>query len=102
MVISMEINDNKNYRFSLNRNIKIAEEIYKSRIEDANKFYEEFYEEFEKRECPFCGSNVSKKEKKFLKYRVCRCKKCNSIYVNPVPTEKYWKFIIKNINQIKY
>jgi len=97
----MEINDNKNYRFSLNRDIKIAEAIYKSRIQDANKFFKKYNKKFENRKCPFCGNDVSKKEKNFLKYKVCKCKKCNSLYVNPVPTEKILEIYYKKYKSNK-
>lgn len=41
------------------------------------------------RNCPFCGYDEFDEEEKFYgRYGVARCKRCNSLYVNPCPSQE--------------
>lgn len=64
-------------------------ELYKKRIENAKYIFDTYYDKFEYRNCPICGSNNFGNDKKFLeRYEVCICNICNSYYVNPIPNQE--------------
>ena len=74
-------------RFSENRTIEEAWKIFESRINDAKLIYDKFESDFHYRLCPICGQDDYINLEKFInRYDVCKCKICNSEYVNPVPS----------------
>ena len=76
--------------FSESRTYEEAVAIHLQRVEDAISYFEKYKdtEEFFVRECPFCGYNEYAEEEKFQgRYGVARCKRCNSLYVNPCPSQ---------------
>lgn len=76
--------------FSESRTYEEAVAIHLQRVEDAISYFEKYKDtgEFFIRECPFCGYDEYEEEEKFYdRYGVARCKKCNSIYVNPCPSQ---------------
>jgi len=74
-------------RFSSNRTIEEGREIFESRINDAKIIYDKFGSDFQYRPCPICGQDEYINLEKFInRYDVCKCKICNSEYVNPVPS----------------
>ncbi|MGS0763321.1 class I SAM-dependent methyltransferase [Syntrophomonas curvata] len=73
-------------KFSSNRSLEEAEEMYNQRIEDAIDIYKRYNGRFFLRECPFCGSGDYTDSEKFHNtYGISKCNKCNSLYVNPCP-----------------
>jgi 2-polyprenyl-3-methyl-5-hydroxy-6-metoxy-1,4-benzoquinol methylase len=73
-------------RFSENRTIEEGRKIFESRINDAKIIYDKFGLDFQYRPCPICGQDEYTNLEKFInRYDVCKCKICNSEYVNPVP-----------------
>jgi len=83
--------------FKENRNKKQSLKIFKLRIKDSNEIYKKFSKDFYVRACPICGFNKSEKQKKFNnRYGVVSCKKCNTLYVNPVPNIKALKYYYNN------
>ena len=75
--------------FKENRSFKQAYILYKLRIDGSNEIYKKFSKDFILRDCPICGFNEAFNLTKFnKKYGVKCCKKCNSLYVNPVPNIK--------------
>lgn len=84
-------------RFTESRTYEEAYKIAEKRIEDAIKIYDIYKEKeenehkkyFVERVCPFCGEKKYKNEEKFHnRYGVARCRRCNSLYVNPCPTQE--------------
>jgi len=74
-------------RFSENRTIEEGVNIFESRINDAKIIYDKFGSDFQCRPCPICGQDEYINLEKFInRYDVCKCKICNSEYVNPVPS----------------
>lgn len=76
--------------FSESRTYKEAVAIHRQRVEDAIGYFEKYKDtgEFFVRECPFCGYDAYAEEEKFYdRYGVARCKRCNSLYVNPCPSQ---------------
>lgn len=78
-------------KFIESRTYEEAFEIGKQRIEDAIKLYDTYFSEegkFVERPCPFCGSESYDNAEPFQgRYGVAKCKRCNSLYVNPCPTQ---------------
>ena len=73
--------------FTENRTRKEALTIYNQRVEDAKIIYDKFSDTFLQRSCPYCLSDKFKPEEKFIDlYDVAKCSRCNSLYVNPVPS----------------
>ena len=73
-------------KFSENRTIEEGRKIFESRINDAKIIYDKFGLDFQYRPCPICGQDDYTNLEKFInRYDVCKCKFCNSEYVNPVP-----------------
>jgi len=73
--------------FSENRTIEEGRKIFESRINDAKIIYDKFGSDFQCRPCPICGQDEYINLEKFInRYEVCKCKICNSEYVNPVPS----------------
>lgn len=94
-------------RFTESRTYEQAYAIANSRIADAIKIYdvykarekEEKKEYFKKRPCPFCGEEEYEEEEKFHeRYGVARCKRCNSLYVNPCPVPEVLTDYYNNYN----
>ncbi|MEF9940872.1 MAG: methyltransferase domain-containing protein [Lachnospiraceae bacterium] len=82
-------------RFSENRTEEERINIYNQRIKDAIELYQKYHTEFVDRDCPFCEYHMSQEEaKEFAQerfhntYEVVCCKHCNSLYVNPCPTQE--------------
>jgi len=74
-------------KFSENRTVEEARKIFESRINDAKIIYDKFRLDFQYRPCPICGQDEYINLDKFInRYDVCKCKICNSEYVNPVPS----------------
>ena len=74
-------------RFSENRTIEEGRKIFESRINDAKIIYDKFGSDFQCRPCPICGQDEYINLEKFInRYDICKCKICNSEYVNPVPS----------------
>ena len=74
-------------RFSENRTIEEGRKIFESRINDSKIIYDKFKSDFQCRPCPICGQDEYINLEKFINlYDVCKCKICNSEYVNPVPS----------------
>lgn len=76
--------------FSESRTYEEAVATHRQRVEDAIEYFEKYKdtEEFFIRECPFCGYDAYEEEEKFYgRYGVARCKRCNSLYVNPCPSQ---------------
>ena len=74
-------------RSSANRTIEEGREIFESRINDAKIIYDKFGLDFQYRPCPICGQDEYINLEKFInRYDVCKCKICNSEYVNPIPS----------------
>lgn len=78
-------------KFIESRTYEEAFEIGKQRIDDAVKLYDTYFSEegkFVERPCPFCGNESYDAAEPFQgRYGVARCKRCNSLYVNPCPTQ---------------
>lgn len=81
-------------RFTESRTYDEAYAIADRRIQDAINIYDVYKEKekiehkkyFVERVCPFCGEKDYWQEEKFHKrYGVAKCKRCNSLYVNPCP-----------------
>lgn len=84
-------------KFSENRSFEEAIEIYNQRIEDAITIYNKFSSEFIIRPCPFCQSGKYEELEPFHdRYGIVKCKRCNSIYVNPCPTQEALNYYYKN------
>ena len=49
----------------------------------------------EKTRCNLCKSNNYRVIQKPLPFKIVKCKKCNLIYVNPRPTQKYIKKLLE-------
>jgi 2-polyprenyl-3-methyl-5-hydroxy-6-metoxy-1,4-benzoquinol methylase len=78
-----------NLFFNQNRSKAEALSIYQQRVDDAKRFYELYHESFSLRNCPYCDEKEFTQEEKFLDmYGVARCSRCNSVYVNPVPSKE--------------
>lgn len=80
-------------KFTESRTYEEAYTVAQQRIDDAVKLYDEYKHDmdkyFIKRPCPFCGEESYTEEVPFQnRYGVARCKKCNSLYVNPCPTQE--------------
>lgn len=76
--------------FTESRTYEEAVAIHEQRVNDAIYYFEKYKDtsEFFVRECPFCGYEEYYNEEKFYnRYGIARCKKCNSLYVNPCPTQ---------------
>lgn len=75
--------------FTDNRTIEEARAIYEQRLSDAREVFQRFSEQFQIRNCPFCGSSTHEDEAPFLDlYGVVRCRGCQSRYINPCPSEE--------------
>ena len=81
-------------RFTESRTYEQAQAIAERRIADAIEIYDvykrkeenEHRKYFIERPCPFCGEREYRTEEKFHdRYGVARCRRCNSLYVNPCP-----------------
>ena len=82
-----KFNTMKYTKFSDNRTIEEGRKIFDSRVNDAKIIYDKFGLDFQYRPCPICGQDESTNLEKFInRYDVCKCKICNSEYVNPVPS----------------
>lgn len=79
-------------KFLESRTYEQAYAIAERRIQDAIALYDNYAEggeHFKERVCPFCGEKEYYNEVKFHdRYGVARCKSCNSLYVNPCPTQE--------------
>lgn len=76
-------------KFTTNRSIEEAKEIYKQRIADALYIYRKHKDNFVPRVCFLCGENDFTKLQKFHgSYEVTKCNVCASESVNPVPCEE--------------
>ena len=76
----------KYHSFLENRSVNDAEKIFKQRLSDAKYIYKKYSKDFVTRSCPYCDSSQYKKVDEFHKmYDICKCRKCNSSFVNPVP-----------------
>lgn len=74
-------------KFSDNRSLEEAREIYEQRITDALEIYAKYRSSFIQRDCPFCASTKYYDVEKFHNtYGVSKCKRCNSLFVNPAPS----------------
>lgn len=82
------MDDYKLVKFTSNRSLKEAEEIYSQRLEDAKYIYDKYKKTFFIRNCPFCGSDDYSDQQSFHDtYGVSKCNKCNnSLFVNPCPS----------------
>jgi hypothetical protein len=81
--------NNKYVKFeSVNRSLDEALKIYKQRIRDSIEVYDKFNKDFINRPCPFCG-NMERENRKIKKfhntYKVEKCTRCASNFVNPCP-----------------
>ena len=75
-------------KFSVNRSINEAKEIYKQRIEDALSIYSKHQNNFTHRVCFLCGENDFVKIQNFHdSFEITKCNVCASESVNPVPSE---------------
>lgn len=84
-------------KFSENRSLQEAIEIYNQRIEDAIMIYNKFESKFIIRTCPFCEAEEYEELEPFHdKYGIVKCKRCNSIYVNPCPTQEALNYYYEN------
>ena len=81
-------------RFTESRTYEQAQAIAERRIADAIEIYDVYKRKeenqhrkyFIERPCPFCGEREYRTEEKFHdRYGVARCRRCNSLYVNPCP-----------------
>jgi 2-polyprenyl-3-methyl-5-hydroxy-6-metoxy-1,4-benzoquinol methylase len=76
-------------RFTENRSVKAAKKLHEQRIRDVLDIYKRHHRRFIERDCLFCGSSFSFHADKFHgTYGVDRCRRCSSLYVNPVPDLK--------------
>ncbi len=76
-------------RFTENRTIQEAQELFEQRISDAKYIFEKYAHKFEQRECPICGHAKYQEREKFIGlYGVANCNRCASQYVNPVPPKE--------------
>ena len=76
--------------FSESRTYEEAVAIHRQRVKDAIEYFDKYKDtgEFFVRECPFCGYDAYEEMEKFYgRYGVARCKRCNSLYVNPCPSQ---------------
>ena len=77
----------KYHSFLDNRSVNDAEKIFKQRLSDAKYIYKKYSKDFVTRVCPYCESDQFKKVDEFHNmYGICQCRKCNSSFVNPVPS----------------
>lgn len=77
----------KYVKFSSNRSMEEASQIFEARIRDAKIVFEKFSKDFYERPCPFCKSEEFEPLEKFAGlYDIALCKSCMSEYVSPVPT----------------
>ncbi len=75
------------YKFSENRSESLARSIYDQRISDSLYIYKKYKGSFKERNCPVCESSLYDSIDKFQgSYGVSKCKRCSSIFVNPVPS----------------
>ncbi len=73
-------------RFTENRSIPQAIELYEQRMRDAEEIYARFHAQFVERGCPACGRCKYSNAKRFLgKYGVAVCAFCQTQFVNPCP-----------------
>ncbi len=87
----------KYIKFSDNRTMEEANDIYHARINDAKIIYDKFNNTFEYRPCPICGSKEYVNIDKFIDlYDIALCSYCNSEYVNPVPNSEALSFYYNN------
>ena len=79
----------KYHSFLKNRSKIDAIKIFKQRLSDAKYIFEKYNQDFLTRNCPYCNSTKYSKFDEFHgMYGICKCEKCNSIFVNPVPPIK--------------
>lgn len=77
----------KYHSFLKNRSQNDAIKIFKQRLSDAKYIFDKYSQDFLIRNCPYCDSSQYKKFDEFHNmYGICKCNKCSSIFVNPVPT----------------
>jgi 2-polyprenyl-6-hydroxyphenyl methylase / 3-demethylubiquinone-9 3-methyltransferase len=75
------------YSFLDNRSVNFAERIFQQRLSDAKYIYNKYSKDFITRVCPYCESDQFKKVDEFHNmYSISKCRKCNSSFVNPVPS----------------
>ena len=87
----------KYVEFLQNRSFEDGMEIFKSRINDAKIIYDKFGLDFQYRPCPVCGEDEYINLDKFINlYYVCKCKICNSEYVNPIPSSEALSYYYNN------
>jgi 2-polyprenyl-6-hydroxyphenyl methylase/3-demethylubiquinone-9 3-methyltransferase len=84
-------------KFSTNRSVEEAREIYEQRISDAIEIYRKHKDNFVHRNCFICGENDFANLPKFHDvYHVKKCNFCASESVNPIPNEEALKDYYNN------
>lgn len=74
------------YKFSSNRSIEDAKKIFFQRLEDASYIFSKYKNDFETRDCPYCGSTSYRNIDYFHKmYGIDKCNVCGSSFINPIP-----------------
>jgi 2-polyprenyl-6-hydroxyphenyl methylase/3-demethylubiquinone-9 3-methyltransferase len=73
--------------FDENRSLNVAETIFNQRIADAISIFKKHHLSFKRRDCPICGGLSKKYADKFHgTYSIAKCDRCQSEYVDPVPS----------------
>jgi 2-polyprenyl-6-hydroxyphenyl methylase/3-demethylubiquinone-9 3-methyltransferase len=75
-------------KFTSNRSLEEAREIYNQRISDSLKIFQKYKDNFIKRPCFLCGNDDFIALDKFHNaYEIVKCNICMSQSVNPAPSE---------------
>lgn len=79
----------KLHRFSENRSLSQANEIFEQRLKDAEHIFDSFSEEFVERACPCCGVKDCVNTNDFHgNYKIKVCRQCRTQYVSPAPSAR--------------
>ena len=74
-------------KFTTNRSIETGLRTYEQRIKDSLYIYKQYKDQFIERECPCCNFEEHKFYDSFYEsYRLVKCCKCSTLYVNPCPS----------------